>query len=89
MAWGEQAFSDFLSSNSKTLVEDCECLGCSSADYTDKTRRKFTKLSTKTNKFHFKDCWQVRPLMWNTPADFKQEFEYVADLHKFCATTVC
>lgn len=47
----------------------------------------FTKLSTKTNQLHFKDCCQVRPLTWNIPANFKEEIEHAAHLYDFYTTT--
>jgi hypothetical protein len=44
-----------------------------------KTCRKFQKSSIKT-KYHFRDCWQVRPLIQNMPANYKVR-------HRTC--TVC
>ena len=40
----------------------------------------------RMGEHHFRDQWQVRPLIWNTPANSKRGLECVADLHEVCVS---
>jgi hypothetical protein len=43
---------------------------------------KHAKSSTKTDKYHFGSRWQVRPPVWNMPANYTGEPEDAANIRE-------
>jgi hypothetical protein len=37
-------------------------------------------------KYHFRDRWHVKPLMWIMPVNSNSGLEHAVDLHKVCAS---
>jgi hypothetical protein len=54
----------------ETVAKNCKHLDHLTTDHTVENV-KVHKLWMKT-KYHFGDCWWVRPLVWNIPANFRR-----------------
>jgi hypothetical protein len=66
----------------ETVAKNYKYSGHLSTDHAVENVLKVHKLWMKT-KYHFGDCWQVRPLIWNIPANYKGGLEHVVDFFKF------